>query len=178
MKQFVINGILFSALALSTATACFAESQWDIRYRRDQCEKVCAHEISMREDRLPCYAQCKSKMDKELKTATKEIIPQYVARLGDCPITLKKDVEEILDIKIQKVVADNNRWMTCEFVSKNIIVRITNSVGTPIISGRDPQTQDGKIIDDTLASKLVDAARRQINIWESHLQRHPNKISI
>jgi hypothetical protein len=178
MKQLLIDGLLFSALVLSATTTCFAESQADIRYRRDQCDKVCEHEIRMREDRPPCYVQCKNKMDKELKTASKVIVPQYVARPGDCPITLKKDVEEILGIKIQKVIADSNRWMTCEFVSEDIIVRITNDVGSPSIIGRDPLTQDNKTIDDTLRAKLNEAAKRQINIWESHLQRHPNKISI
>ncbi len=178
MKQLLIKGLLFSVFTLSATTACFAESQADIRYRRDQCDKICEHEIHLREDRMPCYAQCKSKMDKELKTATKVIIPQYVARPGDCPITLKKDVEEILGIKIQKVIADNNRWMTCEFVSEDIIVRITNDVGSPTIIGRDPQTEDKKAIADTLKAKLNEAAQRQINIWENHLQRRPNRISI
>jgi len=105
----MLRKLLLSALALSASTVCVADTEPEIRYRRDECNRVCEHEIELRQDRQPCYTQCRSQMEKELKTATKENIPQYVERPGDCPITPQKDVEEILGIKIQKVVADNNR---------------------------------------------------------------------
>ena len=178
MKKLVNNSILFAALALSVTTACFADSEPDIRYRRDHCNKVCEHEIRMREDRQPCYAQCENTMKKELKTATKEIVPQYVERPGDCTITTRKDVEAILGIKVQKVIADSNRWMTCEFVSENIVVRIINSVWRPMISARNPQTGDRENIDEALLSKLSEAASRQIDVWESHKHKHPSTIGI
>lgn len=174
----MLRGLLLSAFALSVTGVCFADTEADIRYRRDQCEKVCEHEINLRQDRPPCYKQCENQMKKELKTATKEIIPKYVERPGDCPITLKKDVEEILGIKIQKVIADNNRWMSCDFVSEDIIVRIIDSVGSPMVSARDPQTNGSKDIDDALISKLHEAAKRQINIWENHKKTHMSHIKI
>ena len=178
MKKLVNNCVLFAALALSVTTVCFADSESDIRYRRDHCNKVCEHEIRMREDRPACYAQCENTMKKELKTATKEIVPQYVERPGDCPITPKKNVEAILGIKVQKVITDGNRWMTCEFVSENIVVRIIDSVGAPIISARNLQTGGSENIDDALLSKLSEVASRQIEIWENYQKKHPKTIGI
>lgn len=178
MKKLVNDCILLSAFALSVTTVCFADTESDIRYRARQCEQVCEHEIRLRQDRFPCYEQCKKQMEKELKTAIQEIVPQYVERPGDCPITPKKDVEEILGIKIQKVIVDNKRWMTCDFVSEDIIVRITDSVGAPMISGRDPHTERSKSMDDNSVSKLSAAAKRQINIWENHRGKSMGKVRI
>lgn len=117
-------------------------------------------------------------MKKELKTATKVVIPKYVERPGDCPITRKKDVEEILGIKVQKVIADNERWMSCDFVSDDIIVRVTNNAGAPTITGRDPHTQSRKDIDPSSVSKLGKAASRQIDIWENHRRQTAGTIRI
>lgn len=174
----MLRGLLLSVFALTFASVSLADTEAEIRYRRDQCEQVCEHEIKLRQDRFPCYAQCKKQMKEELKTATKVVVPKYVERPGDCPITLKKDVEEILGIKVQKVIADNERWMNCDFVSDDLIVRITNSVGAPIITGRDPHTQGIKAIDQSSVSKLDEAARRQIDIWENHRKQAAGKVRI
>jgi len=99
-----------SVFALTFASVSLADTEPEIRYKRGQCDRVCEHEIRLRQDRFPCYAQCKKQMEKELKTATKVVIPKYVERPGDCPITSKNDVEEILGIQVQKVIADNERW--------------------------------------------------------------------
>jgi hypothetical protein len=174
----MLRGLLLSVFALTFASVSLADTAAEIRYKREECDRVCVHEIMLRQDRFPCYAKCEKQMEKELKTATKVVIPKYVERPGDCPITRKKDVEEIFGIQVQKVIADDERWMSCDFVSDDLIVRITNSVGAPIITGRDPHTQGSKALDQSAVSKLGEAARRQIDIWENHRKQTAGKVRI